>query len=721
MPLSLDEIRAVVADAVAPRHFFVGNGLELGWEHAPAENVPWEIYKGRLLDASQTRERRTFEAWNVYSIDEFGRSTEPILSVKLDAETGQLHVVRAILCYAWEAYDAAENVIKSRETTKWVRELVGTTRLDGLPIKWQELPEKSWQKLFQFSLPPELASLLTHAVIGASRLPLTSMEAPLPAFSLGRLAYFHCPSRPDPEMEPLAYWECPSEEVWNQGPLRSWRQLLARTLAGKWYKLEEARLLEFLLRAVPWQELRDLADEFAGHFAEIEYRKWEELHSRFTEGDDHVCSRPTSLSADHTLPGRLGLQGLFSDLFNHASLTPDTGFVEKALAFLAILESQGHLQSEDVADVATRLLRQLGRHLTAYDLVTFHHRGANYPDALLLDGLLKTCFRLIEREPTLFEFAWKDDEQTERRKRLRRRGLRQGWLLRRQYEGHLVPDSPTSPGENLRVLPPPHVRVPEEQIHDPSVRRKRLYENDPLETYQSQRLQRILRQSIADLSQSVELRELGTALFLDRPFGGGKDPAEPDGTLLFSYLAFSRSIARARLAYLANELELIPDPADRERLQFALDSLIVRGVPMREVARNSRRSIVSLADVRKAAQDFVILRNTFNTWGEFDIHYLFGRVIEQLSLKDLRFGQPVLLLRDTPPGSARETLSIYDSKHRKRIEVDFDPAMGYVRRGGHEYPASPLRIVRSWEMDETSDQLRERDLSADPIYLAPPR
>src|SRR5439155_5662331 len=126
MPVSLDEIRAVAADAIAPRHFFVGNGLELEWEHTPAETISWEIYKGRLLDASQTREQHTFEAWNVYSIDEFGRSTEPLMSVKLDTETGQVHVVRAILCYAWDAYDAGENVILSRETKKWVRELVGT-------------------------------------------------------------------------------------------------------------------------------------------------------------------------------------------------------------------------------------------------------------------------------------------------------------------------------------------------------------------------------------------------------------------------------------------------------------------------------------------------------------------------------------------------------------------------------------------------------------------
>ena len=48
------------------------------------------------------------------------------------------------------------------------------------------------------------------------------------------------------------------------------------------------------------------------------------------------------------------------------------------------------------------LLRQIGRHLTAYDLVTFHHRGANYPDALVLDAVLKAYLARIEREPELF-------------------------------------------------------------------------------------------------------------------------------------------------------------------------------------------------------------------------------------------------------------------------------------------------------------------------------
>src|SRR5262249_6970238 len=143
------------------------------------------------------------------------------------------------------------------------------------------------------------------------------------------------------------------------------------------------------------------------------------------------------------------------------------------------------------------------------------------------------------------------DEKDAKRKRLLRRALRQAWLLRRRYEGHAVPHEPTSPGENLRVLPRPHVRVPDSQIANPAERTKRLYEDDPLDRYLGEQARLVLLQSLADLQQSEELRELGMATFLDRPFGVGKSPGEPDGTILLSYQAFSRTIARQRLDLLA--------------------------------------------------------------------------------------------------------------------------------------------------------------------------
>src|SRR5207247_11438994 len=111
-------------------------------------------------------------------------------------------------------------------------------------------------------------------------------------------------------------------------------------------------------------------------------------------------------------------------------------FVDKSLSLLEALRVHGHLTTGQQIDALGGLLRQLGRHLTAYDLVTFHHRGANYPDALLLDAALKNYLSLIERQPDLLMGA-------SRVNMLRRRALRQACLLRHVYEGHAVPDAPT--------------------------------------------------------------------------------------------------------------------------------------------------------------------------------------------------------------------------------------------------------------------------------------
>src|SRR5207248_10599286 len=137
--------------------------------------------------------------------------------------------------------------------------------------------------------------------------------------------------------------------------------------------------------------------------------------------------------------------------------------------------------------------------------------GANYPDALLLDAVLKAYLARAEDSPGLFLGG--DGDGGSSRRRLRRRALRQGWLLRRRYEGHPVPDLPTSPGENSRVLPPTHPRVPEEQILQPARRRRRLYADDPLPAHLGPRGAVVLRASVADLEHPAERRALGLALF----------------------------------------------------------------------------------------------------------------------------------------------------------------------------------------------------------------
>ncbi len=345
-----------------------------------------------------------FEAWNVYQTGPDGRSSEPLLSLKWDAAAGRLYVVRGIDSYVWEGYDSGGGVILSRERRKWVRELVGAVAVGDFADA-EELHD-------------ELICLLFQAVVGTSRLPLTSTEAPLPAFSFGQLIYCHGIGEP------------------GDGPVRDAGSLAKYTFSASLNGLERVKLLEAFLHATPLTKVGEAARPFAG--------------------------RPAA-----------ELTALLRDLFNAASLSPYTGLGEKTVAFLDALESQGCIPTAAVVDFLGWLLRQLGRHLTAYDLVVFHHRGANYPDALVLDAVLKAYLSRIEREPALFL-----DGHGE--KRMRRRALRQAWLIRRRYEGWPVPDLPTSPGENNRVLPPSHPRVPEEQILQPSRRTRRLYAGDPL-------------------------------------------------------------------------------------------------------------------------------------------------------------------------------------------------------------------------------------------------
>src|SRR5262245_59541690 len=123
MPLTLEEVRCLAEEVLDREHFFV-NGLELVWRHEAAQRRRWEVFQGRLLDESQTRQERTFESWDVFQQTEEGLSPEPVLSLKLDAEAGRLHVVRGVESYVWEGYDAGGGVYLSRERRKWVRELV---------------------------------------------------------------------------------------------------------------------------------------------------------------------------------------------------------------------------------------------------------------------------------------------------------------------------------------------------------------------------------------------------------------------------------------------------------------------------------------------------------------------------------------------------------------------------------------------------------------------
>ena len=127
MPVDLAGARWVANDVLRPGHFF--STLSLAWTHTEAETSRWEVFQGRLLDPAHTRQEATFETWNVHEETAGTLSPEPILSLKLDASRGTLHVVRAVECYVHEAYSEG-NVIQTREARRWVRELIASFELE---------------------------------------------------------------------------------------------------------------------------------------------------------------------------------------------------------------------------------------------------------------------------------------------------------------------------------------------------------------------------------------------------------------------------------------------------------------------------------------------------------------------------------------------------------------------------------------------------------------
>ena len=570
----MPDLPTLAARLLSPRRLFAP-GLALTFRHDPAERLAWEVFHGRLLDPAHTRQRRTFESWGLYAVP--GPPDEALLSLKVDAEANRVHVVRAVEGYVWEGFDAGGGVYESRETRKWLRELIASFDLDH--------PE----------IGRELDAALARAVVG-SRLPLTPIETPLPAFSFGQLVYGPTDSAPGSADDLLSHWLTPARE---RGPGH--------------------RLLEAWLRA--------------------------------SSGDAGALAS-SGLSPE-------ALVGLVRRMFDDISLSPWTPIVPRLLDALDALVERGWLPLPLLVDFQSSLLRLVGRHLTAYDLVTFHHRGANYPDALLLDLVFRRYLARVEQAPEHFDAS-----------RLRRRALRQAFVVRRSYEGHPVPEMPTSPGERMRVYPETMPRVSEEQILQPARRRVTLFHGEPTFDLLGPASRRLLAMSVEDLHHPEERQELGAAVYLDRPLGGGKATVEPDGTPLVASLAFSRAVAVRRLRLLGSDLV-----ADFD----------FPGTPLDAIGPAVRQGTVSLADAGRVSGDFVFRHTLPGSRREFlalfDWSPLGGRV-------DLASG--AWLLAASPTGGLR----LLDAGGATMLELEADYEQGYRSRAGLELPAAGLRVTR---------------------------
>src|SRR5882757_1899664 len=121
----LVELPALLSSLWQPVHFYLARGLRCAWQFEAEQTLPWELFRGRLLDPRQTRVARAFLAWNLLPVDNGTVGHEPLLSMLLDETAGEIHVTRSVLCRVWVPIDSAGG-IESEQSTAWVRELVGT-------------------------------------------------------------------------------------------------------------------------------------------------------------------------------------------------------------------------------------------------------------------------------------------------------------------------------------------------------------------------------------------------------------------------------------------------------------------------------------------------------------------------------------------------------------------------------------------------------------------
>lgn len=465
------------------------------------------------------------------------------------------------------------------------------------------------------NLETELTFALARAVTG-TRLPLTPVESPIPGFSFGWFFYGPTQNSPATADEMLCSWLGKAEEVG-----------------------EQHRVLEAWLRTLGQADRKEVINRLTSI--------WQRLERPFSE-----------------------LLPLFRRVLDDISLSPWTSCTSWMICILEELVARGEVSAKAVVDWYGSVLRLLCRHLTAYDLVTFHYRGANYPDALLLDELLKHYLNYVERLPELFQ----GDSG-----KMRRRALRQGYLLRRRYEGHPVPETPTSPGERARVYPSELPRASEEQILQPSRRKELLYRGDLLQDRLNSALRDAVLASFADLAEQRERQELGAAVFLDRPFGGGKLPVEPDGTPLIASLAYSRFVALSRLRLLGRDLGQSDDVLAPWVTQLSLP-----GWPLEAIGLPTRQGTVSLSDAGRASADFVFLHTM--PASRQRVHSCFDWSGLNFSFADRSW---LLVQASRGPG-----LQIVEPQ-TKTILMEIEPllAIGYTSHRGLELPTAGLQIT----------------------------
>jgi hypothetical protein len=133
-------------------------------------------------------------------------------------------------------------------------------------------------------------------------------------------------------------------------------------------------------------------------------------------------------------------------------------------------------------------------------------------------------------------------------------------------------------------------------------------------------------------------------------------------------------------------------PADfAAAMQQTLDRDTVRGLPAGQLAEPARPA-ASLADVRRVADDFAIVRTLPGGLGEMLGLFDFSGVQARLDLPMLRAGQRprVVAMVQSAHGPV---LGFFDDDYQCRLECRVDASEGFFRRAGVELPIAGLRVV----------------------------
>ena len=96
------------------------------------------------------------------------------------------------------------------------------------------------------------------------------------------------------------------------------------------------------------------------------------------------------------------VQHVVYSLFHRLSLSPYTGFVGQLDLSAADMVRADMLGAAAVIDVISYCVAPSGAPLDGVRSERFHHLGANYPDALLLDAMFGEYIGLAARRPDLF-------------------------------------------------------------------------------------------------------------------------------------------------------------------------------------------------------------------------------------------------------------------------------------------------------------------------------